>query len=255
MGLRGAWAQIDLAHRLGPYNKGKTRPIVVKFKTHNAKMVTYQHCFNLSRESGIYINLHLPDEIKYDHVLMDKITKFAKNYDNQASRVGDKVAYKGLLYSIEDIQKSDLPVKDIHQTELNGVIGFLGKLSPFSNFFKCELEIDKRHYTSVEKYFQQKRAEDAGDIKVAAEISLQDDPASIKNTAKKIRMPDGTKPVFNPDRDKEIMSKALRAKFSHEPLKQELLETGTKLLVEANEHSLYWGGGGGGIPQIKGICR
>ena len=80
-------------------------------------------------------------------------------------------------------------------------------------------------------------------MNVVAKICLQDNPATIKNTAKKIRMPDGSKPVFNTDRDKEIMSKALRVKFSHEPLKQELLETGTKRLVEANEHSLYMGAG------------
>ena len=57
LGLKGAFNQIDKAHRMGPYRQTQPRPIIVRFKTHNAKEITYR----LLAGTGLFINLHLDE--------------------------------------------------------------------------------------------------------------------------------------------------------------------------------------------------
>ena len=129
--LPGAFKEIDKAHRLGKYQKGKTRPIIVRFKTHHASEVTYSRRGMLDK-SGMAIYHHVSDETRRHNSILDKIVKRAQESDSSARRIGDKISYKGSVHDLQSIKKSDLQIHKIHQTENETAIGFLGELSPLS---------------------------------------------------------------------------------------------------------------------------
>ena len=239
MGLPNAFQHIDKAHRLGHYVHGKTRPIVVKFTTHHAKEVTYSMRWKLEN-TGYSVKLHLPEEQERQVQLLDKVVTLAKKKDPNARRVGERILYRKSMYDMNSIRHTDIPTHTIHQTESNNAIGFLGKLHPLSNFYAVNMNIDGIEYSSVEKYYQLKKAEFYGDVKAIAEISLQDDPVAIKRVAKSFVLPNGEKPVSDTEFEHFHMRKALEAKFEDPFLQRFLLSTGEKLLVECNEYDIYW---------------
>ena len=83
MGQYGVSAAIDKAHRLGPFRNGKTRSIIVKFKDQSSKEFTFSFRMQL-RKAQIYVNLHLPEELKYEDTLLNKLHYFAKSKDPYA---------------------------------------------------------------------------------------------------------------------------------------------------------------------------
>ena len=242
MGLRNAWEQIDKSHRLGKFRSDRTRPIIVKFKTHSAKETTYSRRTWLAG-TGIVVKLHQPEPQQRLESTLDKIATMARQYDSTARKTGDKLVYKGKIHDINSILNSDLPVHQINERETAEAIGFLGHLSPLSNFFKCDIQNDGLHYENVEKYYQFQKATHYGDVERAAEIFIEEDPYTIKKVSKGITLPNGERPMPDREFEESIMKKVLKVKFSKEPMKSHLLRTGDKLLVECNEHDSYWGCG------------
>lgn len=241
LGLPNAKFEIDKAHRLGQFDKHRNRPIIVKFKTHHAKEVCYNRR-KMLKGTGIFVNLHLTDEHRRESTLLDRATRFAQRTDPSARRQNNRVIYKQKAYTITELRATDLPVHKLHQRESETAIGFLGKLSPFSNFYDCELSIDGCKYENVEKYFQCKKAEMYGDMQTMSEILLQEDPATIKRLAKKITGPDGKPIQRDLEAETQIMEKALDEKFKQHELKRILLSTENKLIVECSVDR-YWGCG------------
>ena len=241
-GQRFAGLAIDKTHRLGPRIRGRNRPIIVRFKTHKDKEFTYSFKRELAR-AQIYVNIHLPDELRYKDNLISKVAKYASTKDPSAKRQGNQILYNNKKYSVTELQNSDLDLKSLHQVESNDAIGFLGRLSPLSNFYSCTIEHNGRIFNSSEQMFQQLRAEYYGDIEASAEIGLMNEPVLMKKRAKDLHTPNGQMPVENRDADREIMHKVLRAKFSSEILKGELLRTNNKQIVELNEHDTFFGVG------------
>ena len=245
-GEKFAASAIDKAHRIGPKIKGRIRPIVVRFKTHQAKEFTYRFKKTLATAS-IYVKLHLPEETRYQDNLINKVATVAHTRDRSARRVGDKILYKQEVHTLKDLESSDLDLQSIHQKENDKAIGFLGRLSPLSNFHKCEIVDKGRRYNCSEQMYQQLKAEHYGDLKVSAEIGLMDEPVLMKRKARQITLPSEERPNENRELDKQLMLRALKAKFSETAMKAKLLQTGQKLLVELNAHDIFFGAG---IPLV-----
>lgn len=113
---------------------------------------------------------------------------------------------------------------------------------PFSNFHLAPLSIDGKTYPSVEHYFQA--------MKFPTSPEYQETIRTAKTPAKaKTLGSTRDKPLRNDWNQvrEQVMMKALRAKFSQHPaLKQLLLSTGDRKLVEASKADSYWGSGRNG---------
>ena len=237
--LRGAYNEIDKAHRLGAFKKGKFRPIVVKFKSHSGKEKTYERR-KLLAGSGIFINLHISPETSKEVNLLNRLIPIAKQYDSHARIVGQKLLYKGILYNAETVRNADFPTHSVHQNKAEDKIGFLGKLSPLSNFYRCDLYIDGQMFNCVEQYYQFKKASMCDDVNAMAAILLENDPAQIKQISKSISLPNGCKPPPDLSLENKVMHKALSTKFEIPELKTFLMNTGDKTLIECNAYDKYW---------------
>ena len=121
-------------------------------------------------------------------------------------------------------------------------IYFISKSEYFkflSNFFPCEFVNKDGKFSSMEQYFMHAKAM-VFDPKsgIANQIMLTDNPGEIKLLGGQIK--GYTDKVWNPVKYK-IMLHGLRLKFNKNPLRQQLLDTGSKMLFEANKNDFDWG--------------
>ena len=75
-------------------------------------------------------------------------------------------------------------------------------------------------------------------LKLLHTISLEDDPAIIKQIAKDIRSPEGTMPKFDEDNLEDIMITGLRAKLQNKSIQEHLLSTGSNILLIAEKTNI-----------------
>ena len=162
--------------------------------------------------------------------------------------------FSSKLFSSEPSRKGRLqPIKafasDVKQMFSKGPINFYSRSDPyyyFTNFYPAPIQLDGHQWPTTEHYFQGQKfvgtpyyhyirtlptpreAFQVSRIPQASEW-IRGDWMSIKN---------------------QIMLKALRAKFSqNEHLKQLLLDTKERKLVEHTTNDSYWGDGGDGSGQ------
>ena len=116
---------------------------------------------------------------------------------------------------------------------------FNGRLSPYSNFFKCHFEVDNISYSCVEQFYQRAKSLHANNKQTAAEIMLSTDPGHMKSLGDRIYSNDAWIYV-----QQQHMETALRAKFDQsDHLCELLVKTGERKFVEANAHDRIWGVG------------
>lgn len=113
----------------------------------------------------------------------------------------------------------------------------------FSNFYERDFTIDGITYKTNEHYFQSKKFSDA-DKEYAQRIIDSETPKKAKSLGRgnstKLRSDWITARV-------EIMYEGLKAKFTqNEDLKQLLLSTSKKELIENNKADAFWGSGRNG---------
>lgn len=108
----------------------------------------------------------------------------------------------------------------------------------FSNFYKAKMLLDGKEWPTVEHYFQAQKFQSNPEYQET--IRSAKEPVKAKTLGSSKEFPIRT------DWDsyrKEVMKKALKAKFEQNlPLKQMLLSTKNRPLVEATSDS-YWGQG------------
>ena len=119
------------------------------------------------------------------------------------------------------------------------MITFYGKNSPYSNFYYVEFEYKGYKVTSSEQAFMLEKAL-MFDKSMVERVLSTTNPAEIKKLGRKVKNFDEKK--WNEVRY-DIMVDILCAKFSTEPLKTELLNTGIEFIVEASPTDKIWGAG------------
>lgn len=119
------------------------------------------------------------------------------------------------------------------------MITFYGKNSPYSNFYYVEFDYKGYKVTSSEQAFMLEKALMFDDSMVERILSTTN-PVEIKKLGRKVKNFDEKK--WNEVRY-GIMVDILYAKFSTEPLKTELLNTGIEFIVEASPTDKIWGAG------------
>lgn len=117
----------------------------------------------------------------------------------------------------------------------NDYVFFYGGV--FSQWFYHDMEIDGVMYNCAEQYMMAMKAKTFGDTASLAKIMASDNPKDQKAYGRQVV-------GFDPDMwncvAKNYVYKANLAKFSGD-LKQDLLETGDRELVEASPYDKIWG--------------
>ena len=125
------------------------------------------------------------------------------------------------------------------------VINFYGSMLPFyefSNFFPAELYIDSKMYPTSEHYFQSMKF--FPHEKIMAKVRFAKSPGIAAKLGRDRSLP--LRADWEEVKD-DIMYEALYAKFTqNSSLKDVLLSTGDKLIVEHTKNDFYWGDGGDG---------
>lgn len=109
----------------------------------------------------------------------------------------------------------------------------------FSNFFEVEFELDGVKFKSAEHAYQYAKAKTFGDEDIAAKILKAKSAQSAKAFGKKVaNFLDAT---WDSKKD-DVMLNVLRAKFRTNPdIRKKLLDTGDRVLAEADPRGKYWG--------------
>ena len=138
---------------------------------------------------------------------------------------------------------------------MNEPIYFLSKTdqySEFSNFHHAPIKIDDKIWKTTEAYFQAQKF--LHDPAYQETIRNAQTPTMAKKlgSTRKVKIRDDWEQIKD-----DVMSRALYAKFmQHQTLKQLLLSTGNRPLVENNKRDNYWGiGNGNGLNKLgKALC-
>ena len=138
---------------------------------------------------------------------------------------------------VAPIPETDIKFYDVH-----------GKYGAFTNFYRKEVMIDEKRWKTTEHYFQAQKF-----IGTPYEEHIRS--LATPREAFQFSRIHHVRPWIRNDwhRVKEdVMKKALLCKFSqNEDLKQLLLGTGQRKLIEHTANDLYWGDGGDGRGQNK----
>jgi len=118
---------------------------------------------------------------------------------------------------------------------MNEIISaFRGKYFFLSNFSLCSMKIEKHTYPSVEHYFQSKKALLKYDEDF---IRSSETPMEAKRRGRQVKIKENWESI-----KKEVMLKALNAKFKIPRMRIKLLNTEKAYLIEENLwHDNIWG--------------
>jgi ribA/ribD-fused uncharacterized protein len=242
--LDGDMISISRCHRLDKRHRphDRSRDIIVKFTQYSDRQkVLYSGKHLKGKNPPVYINEQFPAEIEKRRNILRPIVKLAKSKNMRAVLSRDKLVIDGKAYTVDTLDAIPLNIKDTATITTDHHVFFNGRLSPFSNFYKCKLEIDGSCYSCVEQYFQHAKAVLGKDTLSAGEIMLATDPAEIKRIGRRV-----TDSKWTAKKQLEVMNKALRAKYEqNNALLEQLISTGQRQLVEANAYDSFWGIGRG----------
>lgn len=137
-----------------------------------------------------------------------------------------------------------------HRDEMPEILLFYGHKTTdeitemcLSQWYPCEFEAEGTKYTSAEQYMMAEKARLFGDEEIRDQILKTSDPAICKKLGRKVRNFNQEK--WNKNRE-NIARKGNFYKFSQNAkLREFLLSTGDKILVEASPKDRIWGIGMG----------
>jgi len=122
-----------------------------------------------------------------------------------------------------------------HQKPVNGVVG----KSCFSQWYQAAFDLDGIHYPSAEHYMMAEKARLFNDDEALKKILQCQHPAQAKKLGRAVK---GYQETRWKQHRFDIVVRGNVAKFSqHDDLKQFLLYTGNRVLVEASPVDRIWG--------------
>ena len=233
---------IERAHRLG--KPGTSSPIVVKFSFYQERLLVWRQRSNL-KGSGFFLAEHFPTNIENDR------REFYPLISTLKTQFGKENVYlkKDILvcnkqeYNVQKLPKLLERVKgDPGSRNNSNVHVFLGKYSPLSNFFPCDIKVNDTDFCSSEQAYQHAKCIYAGKPDIAKDILNEQNPVRIKHAGDSV----DNKQWYESGQAEKAMKNILAAKFSQVSVaKKTLIETGTKTLGEANasKNAMFWATG------------
>ena len=231
------------AHRLGKYVPGKVRPIIVRFHFFGDRQSVWKARGEL-KDTNFWVSEDFPKEIQERRRTLKQILSYAIQTKGKENKflAGDRLFIDGDMYTVDTLSSlpPDLCPSKVSTREIgDNLIAFFNELSPLSNFHKAPFTLAGVEYQHVEQYFTAKRAEITENPEVKMSIMHEVSPYKCKQLAKKLPMNQAWKRAQH-----NVMTEACTAKFNQNPaLREFLLKTENKTLVEARADDKFWGAG------------
>lgn len=237
---------IERVHRMGPkptdISKQRPRPIIVKFSFFRDREYIW-HNKKMLAGTNIYVREDFPPEIDRRVNIMMPIFLAARRDKNvKVSLVIDKLYLNNSKFTVETIDRlpEHLRPESLAMKETDDKVFFFKKDCFLSNHYSCKVEGDDGTiYNCSEQLFKADKAKTFKDDDALKLIMESDNPGFQKS----VRVKNYKHQVWM-QKAKDVMRDAVNRKFSQNPeLKQKLLNTGTKVLCEANPRDNIWGAG------------
>ena len=240
----GKGINFEACYRMGPYSKGRARPILVSFERQADRDLVYSRRMDLKKTVDyhrVWVNEDLGPISKKKRGIIRLIAKEAERQgidckSGKYSLVVDKVRYDS-----DNIE--ELP-QNLHPTHLKQVLvndttlAYQSEFAPFSNFYPSQIKMGKHVFFCVEQAFHFVHAKTMNKDLLATKIYLSRDVRYIKQLGTEM----GTSDVWD-GKKYDVMYACIKRKFEqNEDLQKLLLKSGDLELVEATPDTL-WGCG------------
>ena len=241
---------IKKTSRLGKYNPNRGRPISVSF-------VYNEDCEHLLANKkylpkGVYADKQYSEDIENTRRILRPVIRKARKgkYKGLCRMERDEVIIEGRRYGLKNLHQlpKDISTFNCTSEETEDSIGFFGELNELSNFHPCMFTVNATTYSSSEQWIQHCKAKYFRDTITMAQVMTAEDALDCKLIARDTV-------GYDKRRWKEVAYqecyKGLFAKFEQNPsLKQVLLQTGEKTIVESSYDQLW----GTGVPLSDPAC-
>ncbi len=162
--------------------------------------------------------------------------------EKQAFLNVDTLMIDGSRYTTDDLDKlpPELDPARIATEEVGDMLVFFGGQSPVSNFHKSKFMVNGVTYDCNERFYVRSKAVFAEDMEAINEVMSEDTPQNIKRISDALNSKINVKKWMDSMANK-AMKEGVNAKFSQSKyLKDFLVKTGKKVLVEANPRDTHW---------------
>ena len=246
--------RISRCHRVGPYQKGQTRPVVAHFNWFGDRSAILRNKRQLPY--GIYVHEDYPTEIDDRRKILRPILNMAlqKNeYKGKVYMAVDKLIVNKKAYTVRPKYNLDeLPVnlnpEKLCEKRNENTIVFFGQGSVFSNHHPAKYTDGPIQYSCSEQEILSAKASLFNDDIAHDRIMTTSSPLEMKRISNRIRNFD--KKIWE-EKSPEIARRALMKKFGqNEHLKKKLLDTQDYVLAEACRDTLW----GTGVPLRETGC-
>ena len=234
---------IEYVERIGRYNPLRSRTVKVKFADKTDVDTLLKNKRSLPK--GVYLNREYSKATEKEQRYLRPILKAARRLEKYKKKsrmegphlvLDGKHYYRGNLHTLP----TELEPFDVTSKLDNNTVVVFGELNPFSNFHEAKFYCEGEEFHCSEQYIQWKKASYFKDRIIERRILNCSDALSCKETARDIKS-------FNKEEwdsnAEELCYEGIKQKFEQNPhLKEVLLDTGNKTLVEACRDSV-WGTG------------
>ena len=226
---RASSIAIERCKRLGPRNENRTRPIRIEFASKYDADKLYESRFYM--EKGVFVDREYNKETERIRSTLRPILKATKKIPEYRKRIQEKISG----YNVSTKQNDE-------------VVGFFGKLSPFSNFHPSRFKYNDHNYHCAEELIQHEKAKLFGDFETEAKILKVKSAIECKQAAYATENFDHHQWISNAA---QLCKAGIKAKYEqNNNLKELLLNTGTKTIVECSKDKDW----GTGVPLGRYDC-
>ena len=234
----------EACFRVGPYIKGRTRPVHVSFEKQADRDIIYSRRFELRHTNNyqrVWMNEDLGAASKRKRGIIRMISKQAQEQGIDCKTGKYSLLVRNVKYDADNLEElpPQLQPTTLKQIQLDPkTIAYQSEYAPFSNFYPCKVAIGKHRFSCSEQAFQFLRAKSLNRHLLATKIYLTRDPRDMKQKGAEA----GTSDEWE-TKQLDLMYICIKRKFKQNPeLRELLLKTKDLELVEATPDR-FWGCG------------
>ena len=231
----------EACHFIGQVRDGK-QSLLVRFTSRRDRDSVWNSKSKL-KGTGVFIREHFSPRTTQVQKQMKPIVTAARDQGMKCYLKDNGVMLNGKY--VDHSQRDKLPpsIQSVSsgERENSNTVAFYGKNSPFSNFHAVSFTVDNAQFNCTEQYYQLKKSEFFSDRQTSQSIMETSNPSEMKRLGAKVK-------DFNQERWEtvcvEMMQVGNLAKFTqNEQMRDKLIATETKTLVESSSIDLFWGSG------------
>ena len=242
VGLKIDPRDIIQAHRIG--RSSRIQPIIVQMLYPETIEDIFKLRGALKDKRNVTVVKDLPDSTHAARKVLVPVLHEAKRIQipghASAKLSGNFLLLNGKRYSIKNL--SDLPdvlqPSRVFTPEKANQVAFFTKFSPLSNHHQSPFSVEGKHFNCMEQFLMCSKAIMFNDLELSDRILGTTDPVVQKSLGRNVK---GFNKAVWQKRCNSIMEAGLVAKFGQNPaLKEFLLRTKDKQIIEANANDTYW---------------